>query len=170
MVEGDPTEAIHSELVLEVLRRYFAVEHERALGGGIAYLLLTHNPAILDGAAAETAPWVAYVLDHDAAYTDAAPERTLFAYVLARPKPLPDDETLARWTAEEDEREARAAAGDGRYYPPTAVADAIAGERTRPLPPGEACRRARPVAGPRRRPASAAGSPRSGPAGLPWLT
>jgi hypothetical protein len=36
----------------------------------------------------------------------------------------------------------RAAAAGGRYYPPTAVAEAIAHERSRPLPPGEACRRA----------------------------
>lgn len=142
MLVGDPTEAIHSELVLGVMRRYFTIEHERALGGGIAYLLLTHNPAILDKPQDETRPWVAQILDRDAAYTDAAPGRSLFAYAVARPKALPDGEVLARWSAEEDEREARATADGGRYYPPTAVADAIARERTRPLPPGEACGRA----------------------------
>jgi SAM-dependent methyltransferase len=144
MLRGDPTEAIHSELVLDITRRYFTVEHERALGGGLAYLLLTHNAAFLDGAKEETAPWLERILTQDAAYTDAAPDRTLFAYVIARPNPaaLADPAALATWSAEEDEREDRAAANGGRYYPPTAVADAIAHERTRPLSPGEACRRA----------------------------
>jgi SAM-dependent methyltransferase len=142
MITGDPTEAVHSELVLDVMRRYFVLEHERALGGAIAYLLLTHNPAILDRPATDIDPWVAQILDHDATFTDAAPERTLFAYVIARPGPEPDAASLERWSAEEREREARARADGGRYYPPTAVAEAIAHERTRPLAPGEACRRA----------------------------
>jgi SAM-dependent methyltransferase len=142
MLTGDPTEAVHSELVLDVMRRYFTLEHERALGGGIAYLLLTHNPAVLDRPAAETGPWVAQILDHDAVFTDAAPDRTLFAYVIARPGPEPDAASLDRWSIEEQEREERAAADGGRYYPPTAVAEAIAHERQRPLPPAEACRRA----------------------------
>ena len=142
MLRGDPTEAIHSELVLDVMRRYFTIEHERALGGGIAYLVLTHNPAVLDRPQEETAPWVAQVLAHDAAFTDAAPERTLFAYVIARPRPDLDLDLLDRWAEEERDREAKAAADGGRYYPPTAVADAIAGERQRPLAPAEACRRA----------------------------
>ncbi len=144
MLRGDPTEAIHSELVLNTTRRYFTVAHERALGGGIAYLLLTHNAAFLDSSPAETAPWLDLILDHDAAYTDAAPEHSLFAYVIAQPDQaaLADLAALTRWAAEEREREDRAAADGGRYYPPTAVADAIAHERTRPLAPGEACRRA----------------------------
>ncbi len=142
MLVGDPTEAVHSELVLEVMQRYFTVQHQVALGGGIAYLLLTHNPAVLDRPWSETAPWVMQILDRDAAYTDAAPERTLFAYVIARPGPVPGADALDRWSADEDEREARAATAGGRYYPPTAVADAIASERNRPLAPGEACRRA----------------------------
>jgi SAM-dependent methyltransferase len=142
MLVGDPTEAVHSELVLDVMQRYFTAEHHVALGGGIAYLLLTHNPAVLDRPWAETASAVLQILDHDAAYTDAAPERTLFAYVIARPGRPPDGEVLAGWAAEEQGREERAVAAGGRYYPPTAVADAIAHERDRPLPPGEACRRA----------------------------
>ena len=144
MLRGDPTEAIHSELVLATLRRYFAVDHERALGGGIAYLLLTHNAAFLDSPSSEMAPWLELILDHDAAYTDAAPERTLFAYVIARPEPaaLADPSALTAWSTEEREREQRAVANGGRYYPPTAIADAITHERNRPLAPGEACRRA----------------------------
>jgi SAM-dependent methyltransferase len=142
MLVGDPTEAVHSELVLEVMARYFTPAHDRALGGGIAYLLLTHNAAILDRPPSDTGPWVAQILEHDAAYTDAAPQRSLFAYVIARAGPEPDADALARWSAEEDQREEQAARAGGRYYPPTAVAEAIAHERDRPLAPAEACRRA----------------------------
>ena len=144
MVAGDPTEAIHSELVLPVMRRYFRIEHERALGGGVAYLVLTHNAAFLDRPQSETGPWLDALLEQDAAYTDADPSRSLFAYVIARPDPdaLTDGERLAEWSAQEEQREAAAAVNGGRYYPPTALADAIEAERARPLPPAEACRRA----------------------------
>src|SRR5262249_23398991 len=84
MLAGDPTEAIHSELVLPTMRRYYRIEHERALGGGIAYLVLTHNASFLDAPAEATRPWLQLVLDRDASLTDRCPARTLFAYVLAR--------------------------------------------------------------------------------------
>jgi SAM-dependent methyltransferase len=124
MLDEDPTEAIHSELVLPVMRRYFTLDYERALGGAIAYVLLTPNARFVDAPAEETAPWLDTILSRDAAFTDADPARTLFAYVIARPRKsvLADTTQLAAWTAEEDEREQRAAAHGGRYYPPTAVA------------------------------------------------
>jgi SAM-dependent methyltransferase len=144
MLVGDPSEAVHSELVLPTMRRYFTIEHDQALGGAVAYLLLTHNAPFLDAPPDETAPWLEAMLARDAAVTDACPDDTLFAYILARPNHgvLADAESLSTWSAQEDAREARAAADGGRYYPPTAVAEAIAHERSRPVPPGEACRRA----------------------------
>ncbi len=127
MLVEDPTEAIHSELVLPVLHRYFEVLHERALGGAIAYPVLTQNERFVDAPAAETEPWLARILAADAAYTDADPARTLFAYAIARPWPADrvDAAPLAAWTAEEEERERDAAGAGGRYYPPTALAAAI---------------------------------------------
>ncbi len=127
MLEEDPTEAIHSELVLSVMRRYFSLEHERALGGAIAYVVLTPNPAFLDAPPEETAPWVDLILAEDAAFTDADPSRTLFVYAIGRPckSVLGNADQLAAWTAEEEERERRAAADGGRYYPPTAIADTL---------------------------------------------
>jgi len=88
MLVSDPTEAIHAELILPTLRRYFEIDHFRALGGGVAYPVLTFNKAIF--AKPETEPEVAaaieQVLAADAAYTDADPETTtLFGYVIARP-------------------------------------------------------------------------------------
>jgi SAM-dependent methyltransferase len=144
MLTGDPTEAIHSELVLATMHRYFRVEHERALGGGIAYLVLTHNTPFLDAPADATAAWLQFVLERDACLADRCPAQTLFAYVLARPDRAvaAHEATLAAWTAEEDEREARAAGNGGRYYPLTSVAAAIEEERARPRSAAEATRAA----------------------------
>jgi SAM-dependent methyltransferase len=128
MLTEDPTEAIHSELVLPVMRRYFNVDYERALGGGIGYVLLTPNARFIDAPHEETAPWLELILGEDAAYTDADPARTLFVYAIARPRKdvLTDVALLAAWTAEEDDREQRSATDGGRYYPPTAVEDTLA--------------------------------------------
>jgi SAM-dependent methyltransferase len=125
MLVTDPTEAIHAELILPTLRRYFEIDHCRALGGGVAYPVLTFNKAIFARPEAEVAAAIEQVLAADAAYTDADPEaNTLFGYVIARPRKqaLADAAQLAAWTAAEQERERRAAAEGGRYYPDTMMA------------------------------------------------
>lgn len=122
MLATDPTEAIHAELIMPVLRRYFDVEHFRALGGGVAYPVLTFNQGIFAKPQEEVAPLVRQVIAADEAWTDEDPEgRTLFAYVVATPRKaaLADAAQLAEWTAEEDDREQLAAAAGGRYYPDT---------------------------------------------------
>jgi SAM-dependent methyltransferase len=122
MLVSDPTEAIHAELIMPVMRRYFEIEHFRALGGGVAYPVLTFNQNIFSRPEAEVTAAVEQVLAADAAYTDADPEaNTVFGYVIARPRKgaLADTGQLDAWTAEEDEREKRAAADGGRYYPDT---------------------------------------------------
>ena len=123
MLVGDPTEAVHSELIVPTIERYFRIEHRARLGGGIAYLLLTHNDAIQGRSQDEVDEAVQAVMAADAALTDADPETTLFAYIVARADPasLDDTERLAAWTAAEDERERLAGTAGGRYYPPTAV-------------------------------------------------
>jgi SAM-dependent methyltransferase len=124
MLATDPTEAIHSELVLPTLRRYLRIEHERALGGAIAYPVLTHNERLHGSDDAATVDAAAEaVMAADAEYTDGHPETTLFAYVVGRPDPvvLDDADQLAAWSAEEDEREATAVRSGGRYHPPTAL-------------------------------------------------
>lgn len=127
MVAGDPSEAIHSELILPTMQRYFDLEYRRDLGGGIGYLLLTHNDALhalhaTDPAAA--APHVAAVMRADAELTDHDPSTSLFTYVIARPRvgALDDSSQLAAWTEEEEQRERVAAGAGGIYYPRTAVA------------------------------------------------
>ncbi|MEX2627079.1 MAG: class I SAM-dependent methyltransferase [Ilumatobacteraceae bacterium] len=124
MLGGDPTEAIHSELILVTTERYFDIEHRRDLGGGVGYLLLTHNEAIHALAPDEAAPHVEAVMAADAELLAADPSTSLFAYLVTRPRAgaLDDAEQLAAWSAEEDERERAAAAAGGIYYPRTAIA------------------------------------------------
>lgn len=132
MVADDPTEAIHSELFRSHLDRYFVVEHERALGGAIAYLLLTFNDAIHLAYAQgdpEADATLRRILELDEAYTDEHPEDTLFWYGIAKPRAeQPDRGTLDEWERAENEREQRASVNGGVYYGPTYVA-AVSQER-----------------------------------------
>ena len=123
MLVGDPTEAVHSELIVPTIQRYFRIEHHARLGGGVAYLLLTHNDAIQGRSQDDVDDAVQAVMTADAALTDAAPDTTLFAYIVARADPasLADTEVLSTWTAAEDDRERLANTSGGRYYPPTAI-------------------------------------------------
>ncbi|HVL51772.1 MAG TPA: class I SAM-dependent methyltransferase [Actinomycetota bacterium] len=140
MLSADPTEAIHSELILPVMERYFQVEYFRNLGGGLAYLLLTHNDALHSKPVNEVAGYVDMVMQADAALTDADPATSLFAYWVARPNPhrVSDPGTLEAWAAEEADREAAAAERGGLYYPPTAIgslSQELTAARVAVLPP-----------------------------------
>jgi len=123
MLATDPTEAVHAELILPTLKRYFRYEHFRHLGGGVGYLLLTHNDALHSRPVGEIAEHVEMVMRADAALLEKDPESSLFAYWVSRPDPdrVTDPGQLESWTAEEDRREAAAGAAGGVYYPPTAV-------------------------------------------------
>ena len=127
MLLDDPTEAVHSELIVETLHRYFHVERFVPLGGAIAYPILTHN-ARLFGLTdrSEQSVWVDHVLRADEEFLTEHPESTLFAYFAAKPNKdaLRRPEALARWEQEERDREERARANAGEYYPRTALQDA----------------------------------------------
>jgi SAM-dependent methyltransferase len=127
MLHDDPTEAIHSELIVETLHRYFHVERFVPLGGALAYPLLTFNEGLfgLTDKREQTA-WVEQVLRADAAFLDEHPDSTLFAYFVARPnkQALEQSTALAGWEREEAEREERARANGGEYYSRTALQDA----------------------------------------------
>ncbi len=126
MLATDPTEAIHSELIVETLNRYFESIHDRALGGAVGYPLLTFNGGIHSRDPERVFDAVTTILEADAAFTDQDPrENTLFAYIIARPNKvsLQDGAQLAQWSKEENEREAAAARSGGAYYPPTMLAE-----------------------------------------------
>ena len=126
MLATDPTEAIHAELIVDTMRRYFSVDYARTLGGAVAYPLLTFNQAVHAREPDDVADAVAHVLDADAAFTDLDPfGNTMFAYLIATPRKaaLDDAGQLARWSEEEDAREDAARENGGRYYSQTMVAE-----------------------------------------------
>jgi SAM-dependent methyltransferase len=127
MLVADPTEAIHSELIMQTFRRYFTLEEFAPLGGAIAYPLLTHNRRLFDGSPAEQLQWVEWILEADDRYLEDHPDSSLFAYFAGRPNKavLEQAETLAGWKAEEEERERRAEENGGEYYPRGPLASAL---------------------------------------------
>jgi SAM-dependent methyltransferase len=126
MLHDDPTEAIHSELIVETLHRYFAIERFVPLGGAIAYPLLTHNEGLFALAdKADQAKWVEEVLRADQEFLSEHPDSTLFAVFIATPRKaaLRHPDVLARWEKEENDREDHARRNGGEYYPRTALQD-----------------------------------------------
>lgn len=125
MLALDPTEAIHSELIMEVTQRYFDLEQHVALGGGLLHPLLQGKAAML---ADQNEPDVQFNLERlrvaDRLLTDTYPETNLFTFAICCPKPpetVGSPEMLAAWSREEQEREAAAIANSGLYYPSTTL-------------------------------------------------
>ena len=108
MLQIDPTEAIHSELILEILDRYFTIDERVDMGGALAYPVLTHNAnlfALDDQQDRERLAQL--VFDEDQRYLDRNPDSSLFAYVTAQPKKrvLECHEQLPRFWAENERKE-----------------------------------------------------------------
>jgi SAM-dependent methyltransferase len=123
MLAGDPTEAIHSELILDTVRRYFRLEELNPIGGALAYPVLSFNSAVHGTPGPERDAVVEQVLAADEAWTTEDPDRTLFAFFWGHPMKavLDEQDTLAAWAREEEAREQAAAAAEGRYYPLTVL-------------------------------------------------
>ncbi len=86
VVASDPTEAIHSELIVPTMRRYFDLEIANYVGGAVAYDILTFNDAFFDPSV-DTHHAVMQVLAADAEYRAADPAaNSLFAYLVATPR------------------------------------------------------------------------------------
>lgn len=115
----DPTEAVHSELIVEMLHGYFRVAEVVPVGGALAYPLLTHNAQLF---ATNVDPdqrelWGQFVLDRDAEFLASNPDSTLFAYFAAQPEKemLSNPATLIAWEKEEELREERAVENGQQY-------------------------------------------------------
>lgn len=121
MLHVDPSEAVHSELQVEYLERYFDLEQYTPLGGSLAYTLLYQNQALhADRDQPEGAAIVERIMEADAAYLAERPQDNLFSFWVARPKfVMPNRAVLRRWENEERLREEAAQRDGGRYYPPT---------------------------------------------------
>lgn len=117
MLHHDPTEAIHSDLIFESLSRYFDILERHDSGGGIAYMILTHNsklnsvrPSVLD-------KYIDKVLAADKHYTESKRVPPLFSYFIAKPnkKALLDKRKVKLFQEQENLREKNAALFAGVY-------------------------------------------------------
>jgi SAM-dependent methyltransferase len=128
MLVIDPTEAIHSELIVGMFHRYFAVSQFSPLGGAIAYPLLTHNTNMWESSdeGARTY-WIERILEADGRFLEDHPDSSLFAYFAGTPDKsvLLEYDSLSKWEAEEAEREEAASHNGGEYYPRGAMASAL---------------------------------------------
>ena len=129
MLVVDPTEAVHSELIVDTFERYFTTGQYTALGGAIAYPLLTHNARMFAADdEEEQSLWIERILRADDRFLAQHPESTLFAYFAGTPNKsvLAETERLAAWAEEEAERErtAREERG-GEYYRRGALSTAL---------------------------------------------
>jgi len=123
ILADDPSEAIHPELALGTMGRYFAIEEFTPVGGAIAYLLLTHNAQIFAASPEDQMRWAEKIMAADGEYLASHPDDTLFAYWVARPRKgiCAHRSQLERWAEEEDAREEAAAREGGEYYPHTSL-------------------------------------------------
>ena len=118
MLHVDPTEAVHSELILPVTARYFHFEEHRHAGGALAYEVLLNNEKMRNAPEKEQERWVTFVMDADLEFLQANPGASYFDYYACRPnqEALRDATALARWTEEETRREEEAQKRGGRYH------------------------------------------------------
>jgi ubiquinone/menaquinone biosynthesis C-methylase UbiE len=117
MLVSDPTEAIHSELIIDTIKRYFDIREKHDTGGGIAYHLLTHNENIMKVNKRVQKKTVKQILKLDSLFTRLRLVPALFTYFVAVPDKdlLLDKLRLTKFQKDEDDRELRAAKVDGTY-------------------------------------------------------
>lgn len=117
MIMDDPTEAIHSELIIESVSRFFEIFERHDTGGGIAYEILTHNPKLKNVSADELDLHIGRILALDQEYTDLNRVPPMFSYFLAKPKKnvLSDKTKLEHYQKVENLREETARKRHGVY-------------------------------------------------------
>lgn len=125
MLVIDPTEAVHSELIINTFLRYFRFDKFIPLGGSIAYPLLTHNTAIMEAPGEVTAPWLKFIIDEDVSLLKQQPDSSLFAFFYGKPNKnvLFSQSQLSNWEEEEEARESQVLTKGGRYYTGNVVAN-----------------------------------------------
>ena len=83
----EPSEAIHSDLILPLIPKYFDIVYQRNLNGGIAYQILHNNiQEFEDDSNTESVKWLEYLLKQDVVYTDDGRVPILFWYGVCKPK------------------------------------------------------------------------------------
>lgn len=108
MLKEDPTEAVHSDLIIPVLHRYFHFVENKEAGGGLAYLLLTHNNAVFSHIKErKVQQLVKNILQLDNELHQKKILPNLFSYFILKPnKKIIASGFIARfWQIEEEVRE-----------------------------------------------------------------
>jgi SAM-dependent methyltransferase len=118
MLATDPSEAVHAELILLTMKRYFKTLFYKPLGGALAYPILTHNKNIQKSSLADVKKTLGAIMEADSAYLTEHPSSSLFAYWAVSPKKsaLQDKKLLAEYSKQEARREKYAVKNNGHYY------------------------------------------------------
>lgn len=112
----DPTEAVHSAGIPEVLRTLFEPVEWREMGGGLAYPILWNNIAVFeDETDAEAAGVLEGLLRTDIEATRAGRVPNMFLFAVVRRRAAPNRALVRRRLLTERAREAAAARCGARY-------------------------------------------------------
>ena len=83
----EPSEAIHSDLILPLIPKYFDIVYQRNLNGGVAYQILHNNiDEFNDTSNSESVKWLKYLLQRDLQFTENGKVPVLFWYGVCTPK------------------------------------------------------------------------------------
>jgi hypothetical protein len=86
MLCSDPIEAVHSELIIESVSRYFEIFERHDTGGGIAYDILTHNDKVKSVPVVTLDTYINKILTMDKYDTESKKVPVLFTYFLSSPR------------------------------------------------------------------------------------
>ena len=85
----EPTEAIHSDLVISKFKKYFDVVYERNMNGGIAYQILWNNiEEFKNSNDPEAVKWLNYLIEQDLNFSNQKKVPILFWYGVGKPKEI----------------------------------------------------------------------------------
>ena len=85
----EPTEAIHSDLVITKFKKYFDVVYERNMNGGIAYQILWNNiEEFKNSNDPEAVKWLNYLIKQDLKLSKQKKVPTLFWYGVGKPQEI----------------------------------------------------------------------------------
>ena len=83
----EPSEAIHSDLILPLIPKYFDIVYQKNLNGGVAYQILHNNiDEFNDTSNSESVKWLEYLLQCDLQFTENGKVPVLFWYGVCTPK------------------------------------------------------------------------------------
>jgi len=95
---GDPSEAVNSDLLLSTISRFFDTVYERKINGGIAYPILWNNTDEFKKIDLDAQKITDFLITKDKEFTREGKIPSLFLYSVVMPKPrsmIPNNEFLS---------------------------------------------------------------------------